>query len=342
MTALPRSPETLIWLLDPTDPGPRYLALRDLLNYPPDSPELGAARAAAHHDGPIAGILDAMEPEGYWGKPGPGYGPKYYSTVWAIIALGQLGAGVAVDERVHRACNYLIDHALTPGGQFAYNRAPGGTIDCLQGNLIAALLDMGFDDPRLDTAFEWMARTVTGEGLAPKEDRHAPLRYYAYKSGPLFRCGANNDLPCAWGAAKVMLAFGRLPAPRRTPLIEDAIRQGVDFLFSVEPSGATWPSGYADHPSGNWWKFGFPVFYVTDLLQVTEALVGLGYGDDPRLARTLELIAAKADDAGRWPLEYHYHGKIWPGVIFGRKGQANKWVTIRALRVIGDRETVAA
>lgn len=335
MTTPNLSPNLLEWLLDPADPGPRYLALRDLLHYPAGSPKLLAARAAAHRDGPIAAILAAMDPEGYWGKPGPGYGPKYYSTVWAMIALGQLGASVEEDERVGRACAYLLNHALTPFGQFAYNQSPGGTIDCLQGNLLSAVLSMGYDDPRLDAAFDWMTRTVTGDGLAPKSDRHAPLRYYAYKSGPLFRCGANNDLPCAWGAAKVMLAFGRLPPARHTPLVDEAIRQSVAFIFSVEPAEAGWPSGYAPRPSGNWWKFGFPVFYVTDLLQVAEAMVNLGYGADPRLAPTLRLIEAKADATGRWPLEYHYHGKMWPDVSFGRKGQPNKWVTIRALRVVG-------
>ena len=45
--------------------------------------------------------------------------------------------------------------------------APSGTIDCLQGNLCWALLELGCDDPRLDGAFDWMARTVTGEGMAP-------------------------------------------------------------------------------------------------------------------------------------------------------------------------------
>jgi hypothetical protein len=194
------------------------------------------------------------------------------------------------------------------------------------------LLDLGCDDPRLDKAFEWMARTVTGEGLAPNTDRSAPLRYYAGKCGPTFRCGSNNKLPCAWGGAKVMLAFSKLPLERRTPLIEAAIQHGVDFLFSVDPAEASYPSGWADKPSGNWWKFGFPVFYVTDILQIVEALAGLGYGGDPRLANALALIRSKQDDQGRWPLEYSYSGKTW--VDFGEKKKPNKWVTLRALRTM--------
>lgn len=63
-------------------------------------------------------------------------------------------------------------------------------------------------------------------------------------------------------------------------------------------------TGYTNKPSGNWWKFGFPVFYVTDLLQLAEALVNLGYGQDPRLAGTLDLIRSKQDANGRWALEY--------------------------------------
>ena len=129
-----------------------------------------------------------------------------------------------------------------------------------------------------------------------------------------------------------MLAFSVLPKEQHTPLIESAIQQGVDFLFSVDPAGATYPSGFADKPSGNWWKFGFPVFYVTDILQIVEALVGLGHRDDPRLANALDLIREKQDENGCWSLEYSYTGKTW--VDFGKKKEPNKWVTLRALRVL--------
>jgi hypothetical protein len=192
------------------------------------------------------------------------------------------------------------------------------------------MLDLGYNDPRLEGAFDWMARTVTGEGIAPLSERQAEVRYYAGKCGPLFACGANNKLPCAWGAAKVMLAFSKLPAERHTPVIDRAIAQGIDFLFSVDPATADYPSGYSSKPSGNWWKFGFPVFYITDLLQIVEALVGLGCGNDTRLANAWELIGQKQDARGRWLLEYDYAGKIW--VDFGAKKQPNPWITLRVMR----------
>ncbi|MBN1430124.1 MAG: nitrogen fixation protein NifH [Anaerolineae bacterium] len=323
---------SLDWLLEIDTPGTRYLALRDLCKCPPEDDELERARAEAHTQGPIASILDAMNDAGYWIEPGPGYNPKYRGTVWSIIALAQLGASMRQDERIGKACAYLLDHALTENGQFSMSGAPSGTIDCLQGNLCAALLDLGCDDPRLDRAFEWMARSVTGEGIAPSTDRQAAVRYYAGKCGPVFACGANNKLSCAWGGVKAMLAFSKLPANQQTPLIARAIQQGIDFLLGTDPARADYPAGYSNKPSSNWWKFGFPVFYVTDLLQNVEALVGLGYGSDPRLKNALTLIREKQDAQGRWPLEYDYTGKVWGD--FGAKKQPNKWVTLRALRVL--------
>ena len=104
-------------------------------------------------------------------------------------------------------------------------------------------------------------------------------------------------------------------------------------MLSVDPVQATYPTRNNQKPSPNWWKFGFPVFYVTDLLQLVEALVALGYGADPRLSNALEFIREKQDADGRWAFDYDYYtGKTW--IAFGEKKQPNKWVTLRALRVL--------
>lgn len=326
--------DSVSWLLQAEDPGVRYLALRDVVGLSDNDADFKSARNRAHKAGPIAKVLSRMNEEGYWARAGTGYGPKYKSTVWALLLLAQLGAKVTEDKRIEKACNYLLDHALLAGGQFSAmtNASPSGTVDCLQGNLLWSLMELGCTDPRLKSAYEWMARTTTGEGIAPMKDKHAPVRYYAGKCGPGFACGANNKLPCAWGGCKVMLAFGKLPAGQRTPLIKRAIQQGVDFFFSVDPLTANYPNGWAAKPSGNWWKFGFPVFYVTDILQVAEALASLGFAKDKRLANTIQFIREKQDEQGRWPMEYDYTGKTWQS--YGKPKMPNKWVTLRALRVL--------
>jgi hypothetical protein len=112
----------------------------------------------------------------------------------------------------------------------------------------------------------------------------------------------------------------------------------VAFFFSVDPTSAQYPTGYSEKPSGNWWKLGFPIFYVTDLLQIIEALAALGYGRDPRLAHAVQGILAGQDSQGRWALEYDYTGKTW--VDFGQKKQPNKWVTLRVLRALKNASTI--
>jgi len=316
--------DTLAWLLEEENPGVRYLAIKDLLDTAETDSEYLQARNIAHQAGPISQILNEMNAAGYWEKPGPGYLPKYRSTVWSLIMLAQLGGAIQMDERIEKACRYILDNTMTEYGQFSVSGTPGSTADCLQGNMCSAMLDLGMRDSRLDLALEWMARSVTGDGIAPMGDKSTPIRYYAGKCGPGFLCGANNKLPCAWGAVKVMLAFSKLPKEKRTPLIEKAIQQGIDFLLGVDPATAAYPTGYAAKPSGNWWKFGF--------LQLVEALIRLGLASDPRLSNALDLIRGKQDSKGRWQMEYSYTGKTW--VDFGPKKQPNKWVTYRAAYVL--------
>ena len=334
----------LDWLLEEDESGTRYLALRDLVGLGAEDAQLCAAQRSTHERGPIAAILARQDPRGYWIEPGPGYNPKYRSTVWALIQLAQMGASAALDERIGRGCEYLLGQALAAGGQWSASGAPSGTADCLQGNLCWALTALGCEDPRLGRAFDWLARSVTGEGVAPLKDKPhpvgdtpKPLRYYAGKCGPYFACGSNGGQPCGWGATKVMLALGSLPATRRTPQVEAALRMGVDFLFSVDPlwlthPGAQYPAVMGARPNRSWWKLGFPVFYVTDVLQIGEALAGLGLAGDPRLATLRGWLLEKQDSQGRWALEYDLSGKVL--VEAGEKGQPNRWVTLRALRFL--------
>jgi hypothetical protein len=103
-----------------------------------------------------------------------------------LILLAQLGGSISQDERIKHACTYYLDASLKHQGQVSYNGEPSGTFDCLQGNMCAALVMLGYEDPLLATAFEWMARTVTSEGIAPADKKEDTLRYYSAKCGPSF------------------------------------------------------------------------------------------------------------------------------------------------------------
>ena len=103
----------LDWLLDPAQPSPRYLTLRELLGRPEDDPEVVAAREAIVHLPPARQILDAQYPAGYWVKPDRGYSPKYKATAWQLLFLAELGASCT--EAIARGCEHVLSAALRRG-----------------------------------------------------------------------------------------------------------------------------------------------------------------------------------------------------------------------------------
>lgn len=324
--------DPLPWLLDDDTPAVRAATLQRLLDQPADDAAVRRARKAAMGVDPIAAILAAQDPRGWWVKPGPGYGPKYMGTVWSLVFLDQLGADPD-HPQVRLACDYVLRWCPTSSGGLGCSAArkeapppPSAVIHCLNGNLLGALIGFGrLDDHRVQSAVEWAARAITGEGVT---------RWYATgTSGPGFACAANEKLPCAWGALKELLALARIPEAERTPLVRRAVDQGVAFLFSRDPADADYPMGYGNtKPNGSWFKPGFPSGYVADVLQTLEVLAELGHGSDPRLARALAWLEGGQDGEGRWRNRYAYNGKTWSDV--DKQGQPSKWVTLRACTVL--------
>ena len=324
--------DPLDWLLEPADPAVRHLTLRQLLDCPADDTDVVSSRRAAMAADPIASILAAQAPEGYWEKPGPGYATKYRGTVWQVMFLDQLGADPD-DERIRRACEYVLSHSQTEDGGFGASGVvgagpppPSRVIHCLTGTLLRALVGFGWlDDPRVNRALQWEARAITGEGVA---------RWFASATcGPGFACAANDQLPCAWGAVKALGGLARVPVERRSPEVSRAIQTGAAFLLRRDPAIADYPAGWGNtRPNGSWFKLGFPSGYVADVLQNLEVLGELGHARDPRLANAIEWLLAKQDSGGRWRNEYAYTGKTW--VDIERQGRPSKWVTLRACRFL--------
>lgn len=324
--------DPLPWLLDGSTPAVRAATLVRLLDRPEDDPEVCRARTRAMDEDPIRSMLQAQEPEGCWAKPGPGYSPKYRATVWQVIFLDQLGA-VADDSRIQSACEYVLTHTQaanggmgSSGGRDSAAPPPSRAIHCLNGNLVRALIGFGrLDDPRVQAAIDWAARTITGDQVD---------RFYASgTSGADFACGANDGRPCAWGAIKELLGLARIPPRRRSPLVGQAIERGAAFLLSRDPVVADYPMPSRDAgPSSSWFKLGFPSGYVADVLQNLQVLAELGHAGDPRLRPAVDWILGQQDDLGRWRNRYAYNGKTT--VDIERQGQPSRWVTLRACTLL--------
>ncbi len=309
--------DPLPWLLEDDNPSVRYFALRDLLGRPTDDPDMVGARSSIMASKPVREILDAQYPEGYWVKPGRGYSPKYRATVWQVMFLADVGA--TSSEAVDRGCRFVLEHSLVPEENlFSATKAMTGIIDCLNGNLLRSLHQLGYGDhPLVREAFEALAGRILEQG---------------------FRCLANSSsradkktwLPCAWGAVKALRALALIPLRLRSPAVNEALDRGVDLLLSRDLVTADYPSR-SGLVSPHWFKLGFPLGYDSDVLEALDVLAQLGHGGHPDLRRAIGLVLEKQDHEGRWPLERTLT-KTWTS--FGQRKQPSKWVTLRAMTTL--------
>ena len=315
------------WLLE-GDPSLRYFTLTELLGAAPDDPEVAAARGAIMREGAVPRILAAQGADGHFGERDRYYTAKYTGTVWQLIILAELGADGA-DERVRAGCEAIMRDAQDPeSGGFSTGRskkAGGGlhsmVIPCLTGNLTFSLIRLGMlDDPRVQRAVDWITtyqRFDDAEGEAPTGWPYQPLEM----------CWGRHT--CHMGAVKALKALAEVPPERRSPAAQRTLSDGAEFLLRHHVHRRSHDLGRDSKPG--WRRFGFPLMYQTDVLEILGILTRLGYRDE-RLREALDLVASKADADGRWKLQSTFNGRFV--VDIETKGEPSRWITLRALRVL--------
>ena len=325
----------------------RYAALTCLLGAAPDAPQAREARRAIMTEGPVPAILAEQLPDGHWEGPDRYYTAKYRGTVWTLLILAELGADGA-DPRVRAACEAVLRDAQDPeSGGFSTGRskrAGGGlhsmVIPCLTGNLVFSLIRFGMlDDPRVQRALDWITtcqRFDDAEGDAPT----------GWPYDKLEMCWGRHT--CHMGAVKALKALAEVPPERRTPAMHATISAGAEFLLRHHIHKRSHDLAKTAKPG--WRRFGFPLMYQTDALEILWILTRLGregevagaapdgaggtpiLGDE-RMREALDLVAARSDAQGRWKLQQTFNGRFWVDVE--TKGEPSRWVTLRALDVLG-------
>ncbi len=303
------------WLLEPDEPSVRYFTLRDLLGRPADDPELLAARAAIPNSPTVRAILAAQRPDGYWTTNEGTYFPKYTTTHWQVILLAELGLTGDHPAALWEKALAVMDRAI----------AAIGADDAIEQN---------------EVLWCYSANTIRylclyGLGESPAARRALTQLLRLAESNRTWACPYNDepDSPpeCLWGAIKVLRAVWALPSSLHTPAVADlqalAANALLDHDFTVQNVGRTTLGWVTD-----WFAFGFPGFYESDLLEGLEALAALGYGNDARFRQWLPTVLDQQDEQGRWLLRNSFNGHMIADIEV--LGQPSKWVTLRALRTL--------
>jgi len=333
---------TLDWLLEETNPSVRYFTLRDILGKGENDFQVVAAKRAISESKVARKILEKQDSKGYWEEPANPYHPKYKSSYWQIMTLGQLGMD-KTNEKVRNACEYIFQFQLDEGGFSSYTselalkeydrlRQNGKELpssnewmlsmvfehqySCLTGNMTVALIRIGYaNDPRVRKALEWLVKIQNKDGgwLCPN-----------------WRTHVKDTHGCFYGTICPLEAFSELKKENRTEEMKETIEKGAEFLLMHHLFKAD-HHGY-EVINQSWLKSSFPWFYGYNILRGLDVLTKLGYVKDERLKDAVEIILQKRQSNGRWILESAPIGRMQTNIE--AKGNPSKWITLIALRVL--------
>lgn len=313
------------WLLEPSDPSIRYWALKDLLDLEEDHPDVVDAWDLIMESPIVTAIHDAMNPEGYWENPDDMYLPKYTATTHQLLILAELGARRT--PGIEKAVEHLFKFQRN-SGHFLTNmpkteRGRDSAVKdgcCLDGNILYYLIRFGYmNDPRTQRTLDFQ--------VGYHDDENAGWRCRAYPIDPDRVFPVN----CYMGATKVLKALSLIPEEKRSPEVRRVILREVGNLMDNNVYQ------YLRNPNGSrkdkagWKRFGFPLFYQTDVLEILGTLTRLGVRD-PRMKSSLEMVLDTQQRDGTWLLKHTFNGKMI--VDIEEKHKPSKWITLRAMRVL--------
>ncbi len=317
--------ETIDWLLEKENPSVQYWTLQQLQDKPETSPEVKKSQDSLMKTQCVNAILEAQEDEGYWGGRDDMYLPKYRATTHNLLLLAELGSKrtKAIESAIEHLFLFQRDsgHFLTQMPKTAKGRA--STVKdgcCLDGNILYYLIHFGFlEDPRTKKLIDFQIEYHSDD------DGGWLCRAFPIERKKVFPTN------CFMGAVKLLRGLAQIPMKKRPSDLRRILSQEVEIILENEIYR------YLKNPDGSrkekagWKRFGFPLFYQTDVLEVLDVLTKLGVKDD-RMQESIDLVSSAQGEDGKWLLKNTYNGKMYCDIDV--KNNASKWITLRALRVL--------
>jgi hypothetical protein len=317
--------DPLDWLLEEDNPSVQYWALRDLLDKDENSLEVIAAKQELMKSDLITSILNAQNQEGYWVHEEDMYLPKYKATTHQLLLLTEAGATRTpmIEKAIEQVYRFQRNsgHFLT---QLPKSKKGKDSVVkdgcCFDGNILYYLNHFGYlEDPRtgklLDFIYDYYDTENTG------------WRCRAYPIDP----DAVYPVNCYMGATKILKAFSMIPEEKRGKQMKEIIDRETEKILENRVYRYLRNSDGSRKDKAGWKRFGFPLFYQADLLEVMVTLTRLGVHDE-RMSDALRIIEETQQKEGRWLLKDSFNGKMWTDIE--EKNKPSKWITLRAMYVL--------
>ena len=316
------------WLLEEGNPAVRCFTLKEILDKSENESVVMTAKNEIMEIGTVPKILAKQNDGGFWETPERFYTAKYKGTVWQLLILAELSADEA-DERVRRACEFVLANSqdYESGGfsMWVSTKTGGGrhsgVIPCLTGNMVWSLIKLGYsEDSRVTRGIDWIT-------TYQRFDDGIENRPKGWPYDKAISCFSTHS--CHMGVVKSLKALAELPADKRTKDIMNTIEKGVEYLLKHHIHKRSHDLDRVSKPG--WLRFGFPLMYQTDALEILGILTKLGY-KDKRMQEAIDLVVAKQDEEGRWRLESTFNGRFQTNIE--QKSKPSKWITVKALSAL--------
>jgi hypothetical protein len=297
--------DVVTWLLE-GDSAVRHQVWRDLLGE--DRADLASAVGT---DGDAAALLAARNADGHWGRGF--YQPKWTSSHYTLLELR--GLELPRTDPAARETVGLILREVGPDGGVN----PSGTIRhsdaCINGMFCDYASWFGASDAELAGVVDFLlGQTMPDGGYNCRRNR----------SGA--RVASVHTTVAVLEGFTSYLAAG---ATRRTGEVRAARDAAVECLLARELFRRR---GTEEPIEMEFTRLHHPARWHFDVLRALDTLRAAGVAHDPRMNAALDAVRQRRRPDGRWAANSGYAGETH--FRYPSAGQPNRWVTLRALRVL--------
>jgi hypothetical protein len=292
------------WLLD-ADPSIRWQVLRDLTDTPTAVIAAERSRVASEGWGPR--LLEQQHPDGHWGD---GIStPLWWSNLYTLLFLRDLGidpasapARAAID-RVRGGVTWGPWHGDSPFFE-------GESEPCINGRVVALGAYFG---ERSDRLVERLLGEQLGDGGWNCEAERGSVR-----------SSFHTTLCVLEGLLAFEQAFGA------TPPLTAARKRAEEYLLARRLLRRLSTGGLIE-PA--WSELAFPTLWHYDVLRALDYLRAARVEPDARVDEAVGIVLQRRQSGERWLLDRR-HPSTLHVELAGEVGAPNRWVTLRALRVL--------
>ena len=292
------------WLLD-ADPSIRWQVMRDLTETPAEIVAAERSRVASEGWGPR--LLDQQRPDGQWGDGVAT--PFWWSNMYTLLWLRDLGLD-PTSARARTAIDRVREN-VTWGPEFGNSPFFEGEVEpCINGRVVALGAYFGERSDRLVDRL--LGEQLADDGWNCEAERGS------------VRSSFHTTICVLEGLLAFEQAFGA------TPTITDARRRAHEYLLERRLLRRL-STGEIIKPT--WMQFAFPTLWHYDVLRALDYLRAASVTPDARVEEAVGIVLERRQDSGRWLLDVRHRDTLHPELA-GTVGEPNRWITLRARRVL--------